>query len=68
MPGQAVIREAVIECVECGIKSVFKGRMALGQDLTCPECETWMEVVSLDPIEVDWIYDEPEHDDESEDG
>ena len=68
MPAKTAIREAVIECMECGVRSTFRGQITLGVQLTCPECETWMEVISLDPMQVDWIYEEPEYDDEQEDG
>jgi hypothetical protein len=67
MPPKTVVREATIECIECGVRSTFKGQITLGVKITCPECETWMEVVSLDPVQVDWIYDEPAYDDELED-
>ena len=66
MPEDSRLVEAVIECIDCGVKSTLKGRIELGQEVACPECGTWMEVVSLDPVEVDWIYDEPEYDDEDE--
>jgi hypothetical protein len=64
---KSTIGQVVIECIECGVKSTFKGQLSLGQEVMCPECATWMEVVSLDPIEVDWIYEEPESDDDDED-
>jgi hypothetical protein len=63
---KTVTREAVIRCIECGVKSRYRGQIALGTKVTCPECETWMQVVSLDPVQVDWIYEEPEYDDDQE--
>jgi len=66
MPEDSRLIETVIECIDCGVKSTLKGRIELGQEIACPECGTWMEVVSLDPVQVDWIYDEPEYDDEEE--
>jgi DNA-directed RNA polymerase subunit RPC12/RpoP len=66
VPDKTVIREAMIECMDCGVRFPIKGRIALGQEIACPECGTWMEVVSLDPVQVDWIYDELEHDQEQE--
>jgi len=64
MPTKTQLREVIIECIDCGSKYTLKGRIELGQEVVCPECETWMEVVSLDPIEVDWIYEEPDYDQE----
>lgn len=66
MPVRTTLREAVIECLDCGSKFTLKGRIELGQEITCPDCEAWMEVVSLDPIEVDWIYEEPEDDEDEQ--
>ena len=66
MFAKAKLREAVIECIDCGCKSVIKGQIELGQELVCPECETWMQIVSLEPIEVDWIYEEPDDDQEEQ--
>ena len=56
------IRTAVIECIDCGVKTVLRGQIYLGQELICPECGTWMQIVSLDPTEVDWIYEEANDD------
>jgi lysine biosynthesis protein LysW len=64
MPKTINVREAVIECMDCGVKSVLTGRIELGQEIACPECGTWMEVVSLDPVQVDWVYDELDDDQE----
>lgn len=30
-----------------------------GQRLTCPRCRARLEVVSLEPPELDWAYQEP---------
>jgi hypothetical protein len=67
MTPRAAIKEATIECIECGVKSVVRGHITLGVQVTCPECETWMQVVSLDPIQVDWLYEEPDVDYEQND-
>jgi uncharacterized paraquat-inducible protein A len=66
MQGNSNIREAIVECLDCGVKFTLKGRIEIGQEITCPECGTWMEVVSLEPVQVDWIYDEFEDEDEDD--
>jgi len=58
--------KTLVECVDCGAEITLTGQVRLGQEVTCPECSTMLEVVGLDPVEVDWIYDEPEYDDEEE--
>jgi lysine biosynthesis protein LysW len=67
MPEKTRLREAVIACIDCGSKFFLKGRIELGQAVTCPECGAWMEISSLDPVQVDWIYEEPDEDQEDED-
>ena len=29
----------------------------VGQKLLCPHCETEVEVIGLDPLDLDWAYD-----------
>jgi hypothetical protein len=30
----------------------------MGQQVTCTACDTVLEVVWLDPLELDWVYDD----------
>jgi DNA-directed RNA polymerase subunit RPC12/RpoP len=59
-------KESYVECVDCGSRLDLIGEVKMGQGLTCPECGTMMEIVGLDPIEADWIYDEPEYEQDEE--
>ncbi|UCC65702.1 MAG: lysine biosynthesis protein LysW [Anaerolineae bacterium] len=38
--------------------------LKVGEELTCPHCEADLEVISLDPVELDWAYIPPADDDE----
>jgi lysine biosynthesis protein LysW len=38
-----------------------------GEFITCPECDTRLEVVGLDPIELDFAFEEEEEKYEDED-
>jgi lysine biosynthesis protein LysW len=67
MAERARIRRTVVDCVDCGERIALSGRLELGQFVGCPECGTAMQVVSLDPVEVDWVGDEPVYTDEEED-
>ena len=60
------ITKTVIDCVECGERITLSGRVEMGQTVRCPECVATMEVVSLDPVEVDWIYGESAYADQEE--
>ena len=54
--------KATVFCPECeGVLALNNPRMR--QRIKCPRCRTDLEVVWLDPVEVDYIYDD---DDEEE--
>jgi lysine biosynthesis protein LysW len=67
MAERAKITKATVDCVDCGETITLSGRVEMGQVVNCVECGATMEVVSLDPVEVDWVYDEPEDIDQEED-
>jgi len=39
--------------------------LKVGEELICPHCEANLEVVNLDPVELDWAYIPPAEDDDS---
>ena len=51
----------LVNCLDCEAEITLTGQVGIGQPLICRKCGTMMEVVELDPVEVDWIYDEPEY-------
>ena len=61
-----------VYCPDCDGKIVLNPRVQLGQKLVCPHCDAELEVISVDPVELDWAYDwswddEDEDEDEDED-
>lgn len=51
-------------CPDCD-EEINLGRKArIGQRVTCPNCESALEVIETDPPELDWAYDDPEGEDE----
>lgn len=50
-------------CLDCD-GSVFLRRAVVGQVVTCPHCKTQLEIVSDDPVEFYWMWEED--DDETE--
>jgi alpha-aminoadipate carrier protein LysW len=54
-------------CPDCDGKIVINPRVQLGQKLVCPHCDAELEVISIDPVELDWAYDWSWDDDEDED-
>lgn len=46
------------ECPACGSKIEVGAKPRLGQKVLCSDCDAELEVVWLDPVELDWPYDE----------
>ena len=63
MAAEAKTKKTVIQCVECGEDFALSSAIQIGQEIACPECGTWMEVLEVDPVQVDWVYDEPDYED-----
>jgi lysine biosynthesis protein LysW len=57
-------------CPDCDGKISITAGGKVGQRLICPHCDAELEVISLEPLELDWAYDwswdEEEGDDEEE--
>jgi alpha-aminoadipate/glutamate carrier protein LysW len=51
-------------CPECDEDIRIPGKPRLGQRVSCQHCGAQLELVELDPLELDWVY---EDDDEDED-
>jgi lysine biosynthesis protein LysW len=47
-------------CPECDSRIYFGRKPDTGQIIVCPECETSLEIISANPIRLDWAYDEGE--------
>jgi lysine biosynthesis protein LysW len=45
-------------CASCGAQVSVKGTPKIGMHVTCKSCDTELEVVWLDPLELDWPMDE----------
>ncbi|MGB9722370.1 MAG: hypothetical protein ACP5OO_05060 [Chloroflexia bacterium] len=52
------LRRLASACPECGFLLELNEPVE-GQRLTCPRCRAWLEVVSREPLELDWAYHEP---------
>lgn len=60
-------------CPGCDEDIQIAGRPTLGQLVTCENCASQFEVISVQPLELDWAFDELEDDndddwDEEEEG
>jgi uncharacterized paraquat-inducible protein A len=46
-----------IYCPDCDGRITFNPRAFVGQRVTCPHCQTDLEVINVEPLELDWVYD-----------
>lgn len=53
----------IAACPECGAEIHVEEEMDKGEMLTCEECESRLEVVGLDPIELDLAPEDELEDD-----
>lgn len=53
-------------CPDCNSEIRFRKAPHLGQLVTCHNCETSLEVVRRDPLELDWAFQDPFEDDDEE--
>ncbi len=55
-------------CPACDEEVKLSGKPKIGQTLTCPHCGEELQVIEVDPVELDWAYyDEDDYDDYDED-
>jgi lysine biosynthesis protein LysW len=53
-------------CPDCD-ENIHLRSPKVGQKLFCPNCETEVEVISVDPLDLDWAYDSSYDEDMDED-
>lgn len=53
-------------CPACGTKMRFHEALQLGQFVVCLECGTELEVIGLNPVRLDWAFEEPIEDEDWE--
>jgi len=52
------------ECISCGTEITFREDPKMGQLVKCQRCDAELEVVWLDPVELDWPFVDDYDDDE----
>lgn len=57
---------AMATCPSCDTNIRLRGKLQIGQMITCPECGDVLEVIQLNPFKLDWAFEEPF--DEEEEG
>ena len=46
-------------CVHCEYRLDLGRRPQEGQRVHCPHCGAYLEIISVEPLELDWVYDGP---------
>jgi alpha-aminoadipate carrier protein LysW len=54
------------DCISCGAEIKISAQLRMGLPVTCPDCDAELEVVWLDPVELDWPFDEEDYEDDEE--
>lgn len=52
-------------CPDCG-SAVFLTRPELDDEVVCEECDSSLIVVKLNPLKLDWAYDDYDDDDDED--
>ena len=60
-------RTTTTECPDCGERIALQLPVRRGDLVNCPNCDAELEVIGTDPVELDWVYEESDDEDEDED-
>ena len=55
-------KKAVAACPGCGWTIMPGAQPTEGQQVNCPNCGAYLEVINLEPLELDWAFTEFEAD------
>lgn len=59
--------KVISTCPDCNSEIRFRKAPHLGQLITCHNCQTSLEVVRRNPLELDWAFEDPFDEDDDED-
>lgn len=51
-------------CPSCGAQVSVKGTPKIGMSVTCTACNTELDIVWLDPLELDWPIEDDDFDED----
>ncbi|MFN2135743.1 MAG: hypothetical protein ACK2UK_07310 [Candidatus Promineifilaceae bacterium] len=64
---KSISKVLIAECPECESHIRFHRSLRLGEIVTCPECSERLEVSQLNPLELDWAFDDYDENDDNYD-
>jgi len=45
-----------VSCIDCNRPIKLDFRPVVGDIITCPSCSVELEVIGVEPVELDWVY------------
>jgi len=51
-------------CPECEVKIDFDNSIEVGERVFCPECDIELEVISVKPLTLDYVFEDEDWDEE----
>jgi lysine biosynthesis protein LysW len=55
---KAAASKPVANCLNCGAEISFANSPAIDQRITCPKCGDVHKVVGLDPLRLEWAWED----------
>jgi alpha-aminoadipate carrier protein LysW len=55
-----------VSCIDCDKPIKLPFRPLLGDIISCSHCGAELEVIDVNPVELDWAYLEPDEDEDEE--
>ena len=56
-----------VYCLDCDRRIVLHAHVLEGDQIVCSSCDAEFQVVSVSPVEIEWLYDDYEDDEEYDD-
>ncbi len=53
-----------VNCLSCDAEIELKGKIEIGQLVTCEACEAEFEIIGLKPLQIDWLFIDFDDDEE----
>ena len=56
----------IAACPTCSHDIKLSGRPVIGAEITCPACGDQLQIVEIEPVQLDWLFDfDSEYDDDN---
>jgi DNA-directed RNA polymerase subunit RPC12/RpoP len=46
-------------CLDCDHEINLSVRFKVGEKIKCPNCSVKLEIINVDPAQLDWVYEGP---------